>query len=133
MLQLEPTATEPPAVHWPEPVAIAKSEAFVPDGAEMLVMFKKALLGEELLRTMEFVTVVLSVWLPKFMVAGEGRLATGPLPVPLMLSVWVLPAVPLELSVMVNVAESEPGVAGVKVRVMVQEFPAASELPQLLA
>lgn len=53
-------------------------------------------------------------------------------PVPLRLTVWVLPVVPLLLSVMVSVPVRAPPLRGVKVTLMKQEPPAATVLPQPL-
>jgi hypothetical protein len=52
-------------------------------------------------------------------------------PVPLRLTVCVLPVVSMLLSVTVSVPLWEPLAAGVKVRLMVHEPPAATLLPQL--
>jgi hypothetical protein len=56
----------------------------------------------------------------------------GVVPVPVKLTVWVLPAAPLLLSVTVNVPVRAPAAVGVKVTLMVQESPTATLLPQLL-
>ena len=72
--------------------------------------------------------VVLTNWLPKERLAGE-RLATGAVPVPERLTDCGLP---LALSVMLTEAVSLPVADGVKVTVIVQLAPAASELPQVL-
>jgi len=57
----------------------------------------------------------------------------GVVPVPVKLTVWVLPVAPLLLSVMVSVPVRVPAALGVKVTLMVQEPPAVTLLPQLLA
>ena len=72
------------------------------------------------------------VWLPKVRVGGE-RLTLAPRPVPVRLTLWVLPATLLVLSVIVKVAVRVPKVAGVKVTLMVQLPLAATEVPQVLA
>ena len=56
-------------------------------------------------------------------------MAAGAVPVPERLTVWGLLAA---LSVMVREATRPPLAAGVKVTLMVQLAPAATELPQLL-
>jgi hypothetical protein len=56
------------------------------------------------------------------------RLAVGPRPVPLRLTVCGLPAA---LSVMLSVPFWTPVAVGVNVTLMVQLAPAATELPQL--
>ena len=53
-------------------------------------------------------------------------------PVPVRLTVWVLPVVSLLLSVIVRLPVREPPESGVTVTLMVQEPPAATLLPQLL-
>ena len=53
-------------------------------------------------------------------------------PVPVRLTVWVLPVKPLLLSVTVRVEEREPPSVGVNVTLIVQEPPAATLLSQLL-
>lgn len=60
------------------------------------------------------------------------RLAAAPAPVPDKLTVCWLPATLLLLSVMTSDAVRLPATAGVKVKVMVQLPPPASELPQVL-
>jgi hypothetical protein len=60
------------------------------------------------------------------------KLTMGPVPVPVKLSVCVLPATPLLLSVMVSVPVSEPAAVGEKVTLIVQEPLAATLPPQLL-
>ncbi len=69
-------------------------------------------------------------WFPKARLAGE-RLAAGAVlaPVPERLTVWGLP---LALSAMLSVAVPEPLAEGLKVTLIVQLAPAATELPQLL-
>ena len=72
--------------------------------------------------------VVPTDWFPKERLLGE-RLAAGAVPVPVRVTLWGLP---LALSVMVTDAVRLPLAAGVKVRLMVQLAPAATELPQVL-
>ena len=66
--------------------------------------------------------------LPKVRLDGD-RLATGAVPVPERLTLWGLP---VALSVRVTAAPRVPLAAGVKVTLIVQLAPAATELPQLL-
>jgi hypothetical protein len=70
--------------------------------------------------------------LPKLKLEADKLAKATPVPVPLKVTVWVLPVTPLLLSVMVNVPLSEPVAVGVKVTLMVQEPPAGTLLPQLL-
>jgi hypothetical protein len=77
------------------------------------------------------VLVVLRFWLLKVRLVGVTP-AVGALAVPVRLTLCVLPAALLLLSVMVNAAVRVPGAVGVKVTLMVQLLLAASELPQLL-
>ena len=67
-------------------------------------------------------------WLPKARLVGE-RLTTVVVPVPERLTVCGLP---LALSVMLTEAVRLPLAAGVKVTLMVQLLPAATELPHVL-
>jgi hypothetical protein len=60
------------------------------------------------------------------------RVVIEVVPVPPKLTVCVLPATPLLLSVMVSVPLSVPVVVGVKVTLIVQEPPAATLPAQLL-
>jgi hypothetical protein len=69
--------------------------------------------------------------LPKVTLAGL-RLTPGAVPVPLKVTVCVLPVNPLLLSAMVRVPLSVPVVVGANVTEIVQESPAAKLLPQLL-
>jgi hypothetical protein len=62
----------------------------------------------------------------------EAALTVKSWPVPLKVTVWVLPVVLLLLSVMVSVLVKEPPLVGEKVTLIVQEPPAATLLPQLL-
>jgi hypothetical protein len=63
---------------------------------------------------------------------GE-RLTPGPVPVPIKLTLCVLPATLLALSVIVTAADSALVVVGVKVTLIVQVPPfAATELPHVL-
>lgn len=75
------------------------------------------------------VSDVPKVRVPKERLLAE-RVGLGPLPVPDRLKVCEVEFTPL--SAMVNVPESEPGVTGWKVTVIVQEPLAASEVPQVL-
>ena len=59
----------------------------------------------------------------------EETLATGALPIPEMGIVWGLVGA---LSATTTVAVRVPAAAGLKVTLMLQEDPAATELPQLL-
>ena len=60
------------------------------------------------------------------------RLTLGAVPVPLKVTVCVVPTTPLLLSVMVRVPPIEPVAVGEKVTLIVQEALAATLLPQLL-
>jgi hypothetical protein len=62
----------------------------------------------------------------------EGGASEKSSPVPLRLTVWVLPVVLLLLSVIVRVPLSGPLVLGVKLTLIVHEPPAVTLLPQLL-
>jgi hypothetical protein len=62
----------------------------------------------------------------------EAKASEKSWPVPVRLTVCVVPATPPLLSVMVRVAVSEPPAVGVKVTLIVQLAPAATLLPQLL-
>jgi hypothetical protein len=68
-------------------------------------------------------------------VSEEGETpATGAevVPVPVKLTVWVLPETPLLLSVRVREPVRVPAAVGLKVTLMMQESPAVTLLPQLL-
>ena len=67
----------------------------------------------------------------KVRLEGE-RLTPGAVPVPVKLTLCVLPATLLLLSVMVTCADSALVVEGVKVTLIVQLLFAATELPQVL-
>src|SRR5208337_4077367 len=67
-------------------------------------------------------------WLPKARLVDE-RLTAGAVPVPERLTVCGLP---LALSVMLTEAVRLPLAVGVKVTLMVQLLPAATELPHVL-
>ena len=69
-----------------------------------------------------------TAWLAKVRLLGE-MLTAGAVPVPVRLTVWGLP---VALSVRVTAALRVPLAAGVKVTLIVQLAPAATELPQLL-
>ncbi len=60
-----------------------------------------------------------------------GRVACGPLPVPVRATVFVLAVTPLLLSATVRVADSLPITEGVKVTLTVQLAPAFTGLTQL--
>lgn len=60
------------------------------------------------------------------------RLTLGAVPAPLKITIWVLPATPLLLSVIVNVPMSVPVAVGEKVTLIVQEPLAATLPPQVL-
>ena len=75
--------------------------------------------------------VVPRFWLLKVRLEGVTP-AVGPLPVPVKLTLCVLPATLLLLSVIVKEAVRFPVPVGVKVTVKVQLPPAARELPQVL-
>ncbi len=72
--------------------------------------------------------VVPTSWLAKVRLAAD-RLTTGAVPVPVRLMVCGLPAA---LSVMLTEAVRVPVAVGVKVTLMVQLAPAATEVPQVL-
>jgi hypothetical protein len=111
-------------------VVSLKSPAFAPVGCGMLVIVKLAL--PVLVRVTDCEGLATpTVWLPKVRLVAE-RPTLGPLPVPVRLTLCVLPATLLLLSVMLNVAVRVPGALGVIVTVMVQLPPAATELPQVL-
>jgi hypothetical protein len=80
------------------------------------------------------VTVRVNAAPPAVALEGESALSvgTGLTPVPVRLTVCVLPATPLLLSVMVRVPESWPVAVGERVTLIVQEPLAARLLPQLL-
>ena len=73
---------------------------------------------------------------PRFVVMAveppEGIVRVKSWPMPLKLTVCVLPAVPLLSSVMVSVPVRAPTAVGVNVTLMVQEAPAATLVPQVL-
>ena len=58
----------------------------------------------------------------------DGTVTEKSSPVPLKVTAWVLPAVPLLLSVMVSVPEADPLAVGVKVRLIAQDAEAATGL-----
>lgn len=72
-----------------------------------------------------------TAWLAKDRLAGASP-ATATMPVPVKLAVWVLPALPLESSVTVRIPLRAPAAVGLKVTLIVQLMPAATEVPQLL-
>jgi hypothetical protein len=126
--QLPPAAAELPQV-----LVSEKSLAFVPVTV-MLVMLKAAL--PVLLRVTVCAALVIPTgWLPKPRLVGK-RLTTGAVPVeavdvpvPERLTVCGLP---LALSVMLTEAVRVPLAGGVKVTLIVQWAPAATELPHVL-
>jgi thiol:disulfide interchange protein len=69
--------------------------------------------------------------LPKLKL-GADKLTTGAVPVPLKLTVCVLPVTPLLLSVIVRAPVSAPVAVGEKVTLIVQEPLAGTLPPQLL-
>ena len=69
-----------------------------------------------------------TTWLAKVRLVGE-MLTAGAVPVPVRLTLWGLP---VALSVTVRAVLRVPLAAGVKVTLIVQLAPAATELPQLL-
>ena len=92
-----------------------------------LVMLKAPL--PVLLRLTVCVVLLTSMgWVPKARLVGE-RLPTGAVPAPERLTVCGLP---LALSVMLTEAVRLPLAAGVKVTLMVQLLPAATELPHVV-
>jgi hypothetical protein len=123
IVHVPPAATEEPQV-----LFSMKSAGAAPDKA-MLVMFKAALpvlfsvtvCGELTVSTGSF---------PNVRLEGE-MLATAPVlpPVPERLTDWGLP---VALSVRVTAAVRVPLVVGLKVTLIVQLAPAATELPQVL-
>ena len=120
IVQLEPTASELPQV-----VLSPKSPALVPVN-EMLILLKAAL--PVLLRVTdcaELVTLMGSV--ENVRLVGETP-ATGAMPVPDRGTVCGLP---LPLSLMLSEADRLPLAAGVKVTLIEQLPPAATELPQV--
>ena len=129
------TPTLPPATHV-ELDRIAKSSAFVPVGARGA---KRTTLRLEMLSGVlpMWVSVTVAIELlptscpPKSSDANESHTAVA-VPVPVRLTVCVLPATPLLLSVMVSVLVIGPLHVGEKVTLIVQEPLAATLAPQLL-
>ena len=121
MLQLPPAGTELPQV-----LVAAKSLALAPVTLR-LVMLKGAF--PVLLRVTVWTPLAVpKVWAPKVRLEVL-RLTAGPPPAPLRLTAWW----PSEaLSVIVSVAVRVPVAVGVKVTLIVQLAPPATELPQLL-
>src|ERR1019366_7834109 len=71
-----------------------------------------------------------TAWLPKLSLVGEKLTVVAALvPVPVRVTVWGLP---VALSVRARAAVRVPLAVAVKVTLMVQLAPAATELPQLL-
>jgi hypothetical protein len=81
--------------------------------------------------TVRAVLLVPDIWAEKVS-EEDDKLTTGPVPVPLKVTVCVLPATPLLLSVMVSVPLSGPVAVGEKVTLIVQEPLAATLPPQVL-
>ncbi len=123
IVQVAPAATELPQL-----LVWVKSLGFVPVSA-ILVRLKAAL--AVLLRVMVWTALVApTAWLANVRLVGE-RLATGsaPVPVPERLTAWGLP---LALSATLSEAVQLPLAEGLKVTLIAQLAPAATELPQLL-
>ena len=78
-----------------------------------------------------FVELLPTSCAPKLREVGE-KLTMGPVPLPLKVTVCVLPATPLLLSVMVSVPVSGPVDVGENVTLIVQDPLAARLPPQLL-
>lgn len=76
--------------------------------------------------------VVPSVWAEKVSDVGD-KLTVAPEPVPLRITVCVLPATPLLLSVMVSVPAIGPVVSGIKPTGMTQLLPAARVKPPTMS
>jgi hypothetical protein len=96
----------------------------------MLVTVK--LVFPVLFRVTVWAALVLPVfWLLKVRLVVDTP-AMGALPVPVRLTLWVLLATLLLLSVMVTEAARLPVAAGVNVTLMVQVPAAATEVPQVL-
>jgi hypothetical protein len=115
------------ATELPHALVCAKSPAFVPV-TEMLVRVKLAF--PVLVRVTDWAGLATPTdWLPKERPRGE-RVTSGPalMPVPERLTVCGLP---LALSAMLTSAVRVPPAEGVKVTLIVQSAPAATELPQL--
>ena len=123
IVQVPPAATELPQL-----LVWAKSLGFVPVSA-ILVMVKAAL--PVLVRVMVWAALVApTAWLANVRLVGE-RLADGIAPCPSRRGsrVWGLP---LALSATLSEAVQLPLAEGLKVTLIVQLAPAATELPQLL-
>jgi len=117
MEQLAPAATETPQVLVWAYCALAT----------MLVMLRAA--APELVSVTVFAAlVVFTKWLPKAKLVGD-KLTAGVAPVPERLTACGLP---LALSVTVMVPGWLPMAVGVKVTLMEQLAPAATEAPQVL-
>jgi hypothetical protein len=123
MVQLAPAATEVPQV-----LVCPKSAALAPENV-MLVMERAAF--PVLFRVPSWaLLVVLRFWLGKLRPGGV-KPATGAVPVPVRLTLCVLLATLLSLSVMVTVAARLPVAAGVNVTLIVQVPAAATEVPHV--
>ena len=123
MVQLAPAATELPQV-----LVSAKLLPFVPERA-MLEMLKAPL--PELVKATTCAALVLpTATFPKAKLAGE-RLTAGAVLVPVPERA-TLCGLPLTLSAIFRAAEAVPLAGGLKVTLMVQLAPAATELPQVL-
>lgn len=124
MVQLPPAETVLPQV-----VVSAKSAESVP---VMAMLTPVKFVVPVLVKVMTCAGLVVPwFWLPKVRLVGE-RLTPGPLPVPVRLTVCVLPVTLLVLSVMVNDAVRVPGSVGVNVTLIGQLLFAASELPHVV-
>ena len=124
MVQLPPAETVPPQV-----VVSAKSAESVP---VMAMLTPVKFVVPVLVKVMTCAGLVVPwFWLPKVRLVGE-RLTPGPSPVPVRLTVCVLPVTSLVLSVIINDAVRVPGSAGVNVTLIVQLPFGASVLPQVV-
>lgn len=110
----------------PQVLVWAKSPLFVP--VMLMLLMVNVALPELLSVTMLGELFVPTAWLPNETLVGE-RPTTGAMPVPVSGMFCGLPAT---LSVTVMLALRVPVAVGVKVALMVQDAPAATELPQVL-
>jgi hypothetical protein len=136
IVQFPRLATLRPATHV-ELDRIAKSSAFVPlgPGGAKLTTLRLEMLSEvlpRLVRVTVFIELLPTGCAPKLSDVGETPTAGPAVPVPVRLTVCVLPATPLLLSMMVRVPASGPAAVGAKVTLIVQEPLAATLSPQLL-
>jgi hypothetical protein len=121
IVQFPPAPTELPQV-----LVWAKSLALVPAIARLVTLNVALPLLARV--TVCAALVVATDWFPKETLVGE-RLTAGAVPVPKRLTACGLP---LALSVMLTDAVSVLAREGVKVTLIVQFPPAATELPQVL-